>query len=79
MMIPPESGREEAIRVEREAVEIVQRIPVAECERTRAAAAESGLILAIIGVCIAAGLFFLGEEISSAFSSAGALITGYAH
>ena len=45
LMIPPESGREEAIRVEREAVEIVQRIPVAECERTRAAAAESALIL----------------------------------
>ena len=78
-MIPPESGREEAIRVEREAVEIVQRIPVAECERTRAAAAESALILAIIGAGIAAGLLFLGEDISSAFSSAGALITSYAH
>jgi len=44
-----------------------------------AAAAEYALILAIIGAGIAAGIIILGEDISSALSSAGSVIKGFTY
>jgi len=44
-----------------------------------AAAAEYALILAIIGAGIAAGIIILGEDISSALSSAGSVIEGFTY
>ena len=47
--------------------------------KSGAAAAEYALILAIIGAGIAAGIIILGQDISSALSSAGAVIQGFTY
>lgn len=47
--------------------------------KSGAAAAEYALILAIIGAGIAAGILVLGQDISSALSSAGAVIKGFVY
>ena len=47
--------------------------------RSGAAAAEYALLLAIIGAGIAAGILVLGADISSALSSAGAVIQGFVY